>query len=180
MLYSHIGWHPQLIYIDIPKYKSIKSIHQSIHTVITTWFINFHHHVFAVVVWVCSLKEKFNTNHRGIARGLFTTIGNHSGPLVKPSGLFLRVVVNAESCWDEKIWRKKFSMAFLEKFYSNRKRRRSNSQGSWMFWSWSMFLLIFHSFFGAGKVPARLTFLLWTSVTFRIPIREAMVIVSVP
>ena len=90
MLYRHIGWHPQLIYIDIPKYKSINPY------IITTWFINFHHHLFAVVVWVCSLKEKINTNHRGIARGLFTTIGNHSGPLVKPSGLFSRVVVNAE------------------------------------------------------------------------------------
>ena len=33
-------------------------------------------------------------------------------------------------------------------FYSNRKRRRSNSQGSSMFWSWSMLFLIVHSFFG--------------------------------
>lgn len=46
-------------------------------------------------------------------------------------------------------------MAFLEKFwvmvsfYSNRKRRRSNSQGIWMFWSWSIFSNFPQFFWGA-------------------------------
>lgn len=118
--------------------------------IITTWFINFHHHLFAFVVWVCSLKEKINTNNRGIARGLFTTIGNHSGPLVKPSGLFSRVVVNAEM---KKIGGKSFPWRFWKNFESWSHSIQIEREGGltvkvFECFGPGAFFLIFHSFFG--------------------------------